>query len=54
MYPGKAAFMIEAFKDATKMPYTYLLVDLKADTEEQFRLCTNVFPGETTYVYGPK
>ena len=54
MYPGKSAFMVEAFKDATKQPYSYLLVDLKSDNEEELRLRTNVFPDETTYVYVAK
>ena len=54
MYPGKSAFMVEAFKDATKNPYSYLLVDLKPDSDEQYRLRTNVFPGETTFVYTAK
>ena len=54
MYPGKSAFMVEAFKDATKQPFTYLLVDLKPDSDEELRLRTNVFPGETTFAYTPK
>ena len=51
MYPGKSAFMREAFEDATSKPYTYLLVDLKPDTPEELRLRTNNFPGETQSVY---
>jgi hypothetical protein len=51
MYPGKSAFMVEAFKDATSEPYSYLLIDLKADTEDKFRLRANIFPDETNFVY---
>lgn len=54
MYPGKSAFMVEAFKDATKQPYTYLLIDLRPESDEEVRLRTNIFPGETTYVYSSK
>jgi hypothetical protein len=54
MYPGKSAFMVEAFRDATKQPFSYLLVDLKPDSDERFRLRTNVFPGESTFVYTSK
>jgi hypothetical protein len=36
MYPGKSKFLIEAFADATKAPFSYLLLDLKADTEDQY------------------
>ena len=32
MYPGRVKFVQEAFKDATAVPYGYLLIDLKQDT----------------------
>jgi len=51
MYPNGSQFAVEAYKDATGAPYGYLLVDLKPDTDERFRLRTNVFPGELTNVY---
>lgn len=54
MHPTKSSFMVEAFKDATEKPFSYLLVDLKADTEEKYRLRANIFPDETNYVYVPK
>lgn len=54
MYPGKNKFLLEAFKDATEKPYGYLLIDLKADTEERYRIRTNIFANERQYVYVPK
>ena len=51
MFPGKANYMLESFRDATMTPFGYLLVDLRPDTDERFRLRTNIFPGETHYVY---
>jgi len=51
MYPNNSKFAVEAFKDATSSPYGYLLLDLKPETDEKFRLRTNIFPGENTYVY---
>ena len=51
MYPGNSKFMVEAFKDATSGPYGYLLIDMKPYTEDIYRLRTNIFPGETHYVY---
>lgn len=51
MYPNCSKFAIEAYKDATGCPYGYLLVDLKPDMEEQYRLRTNIFPDEYTHVY---
>jgi hypothetical protein len=54
MYPSKSKFMIEAFRDATSNPYGYLLIDMCPQTEDTYRLRTNIFPGEAHYVYVPK
>jgi hypothetical protein len=55
MYPGRSKFVLEAFEDATKRPYGYLLIDLKPDTGEKYRIRTNVFPDdERQYAYVPK
>lgn len=51
MYPGSGAFMQDAFTDATKRPYSYLLVDLKPDTPDDLRLRAEIFPGEENSVY---
>lgn len=51
MYPKNSQFAIESYKDATDAPYGYLLVDLKPDMDEKYRLRTNIFPGELTEVY---
>jgi len=54
MYPNSSKFAIEAYADATRVPYGYILVDLKPDQDEQCRLRTNIFPGEMQYVYEKK
>jgi Adenovirus IVa2 protein len=54
MYPGKTKFLIEAFRDATIAPYSYILLDLKADTDDKYRVRANVFPDEQNFVYVPK
>ena len=55
MYPGRAKFVQEAFKDVTSVPYGYLLVDLKQDTPEAMHLRTTIFPDDgVQYVYLPK
>ena len=54
MYPGKFKFMVEAFRDATSMPYGYLIVDMKPDLDDRFRLRTHIFPDELQNVYVPK
>ena len=52
MYPGRVKFVQEALKDATSVPYGYLLVDLKQDTPKDMRLRTTIFPDDgVKYVY---
>jgi len=51
MYPDCWKFAIEAYNDATSAPYGYLLIDLKPGQDERCRLRTNVFSGETQFVY---
>ena len=51
MFPGHVKYMQEAFQDATKRPYGYLLCDLKPETPTDFRLLSNIFPGETQCAY---
>jgi len=54
MYPNSSKFALEAYTDATSVPYGYLVVDLKPDQDERCRLRTNVFPGERQYAYVKK
>jgi len=54
MFPGKTKFLVEAFTDAMSKAFGYLLIDLKADTEQKFRIRTNIFEDERQYVYIPK
>jgi len=50
----KWQFAVEAFRDATSQPHCYLLIDLKSDTDERYRLRKNIFPDQQTYVYVSK
>jgi len=54
MYPKTSQFAVEAYKDTTREPYSYLLVDLRPEQDDDLRLRTNIFPGETHYVYTSK
>ena len=57
MFPRNGGqFLADAFKDATSKPYGYLFLDLKANTDEQLRVRTNILPSDTDpqYVYLPK
>ena len=53
MYPKNSKFLVEAFEDATKIPYGYLLLDLRQDTPEDMRVRTTIFPEEQEVVYAP-
>lgn len=54
MYPNGWKFAVDGYQDATNVPYGYLLVDLKPNQDEHYRLRTNIFPGERQYVYVKK
>ena len=54
LYPGKTHYFMEAYDDACRESYSYLLVDLCQDTPENMRLMTKVFPGELRAIYVPK
>ena len=49
MYPNKSAFAVEAYKDATREPYSYLFVDLRPEQDEDLRLRTKTRPDTSTY-----
>lgn len=54
MYPGRKSYFMESYEDATQAPFSYLIVDLKANTPEHLRLRTGLFPWEWPAVYIPK
>lgn len=51
MFPGKTKAFQEIFHDATSMPFSYLFIDLKPDSNESLRMRTGIFPGDKHYVY---
>ena len=53
IFPGKSNFLPKAFEKATKKPYSYLFVDLKAQTPEKIRLRGQIFPDEICHVFLP-
>jgi hypothetical protein len=55
MYPGESKFVVEAYEDATKEPFGYLLIDLKTETDDSYGICTRIFSDENRqYVYVSK
>ena len=53
MFPKNTKFLVDAFEDATKVPYGYLLIDLRQDTPEEMRIRSNIFPSEQEAAYVP-
>lgn len=51
LYPGKTKFFREVFDDATKIPFAFLLIDLRNQTDEGMRLRTQILPNQIQYVY---
>ena len=52
IFPENVKFIQEVYKDATSKPHTYLLIDLKQDTPDDYRIRTNILPDEEpTFVY---
>ena len=43
IYPSKHSVSMKAFEAATFKPYGHLVVDLKSDTSEKYRLRANIF-----------
>jgi hypothetical protein len=53
MFPGNTRFLVGAFQDATREPFGYLLLDLRPETPEDFRVRANILPGEDPVAYVP-
>ena len=51
LFPTKQHDFLNAYDDATKEPYGYLVVDLAPNTNEKLRLRSHVFPHEFQCVY---
>ena len=53
--PQNTKFLTWAYKEATENPHSYLLLDLKAETNDRYRVRSNILPndGDTQFVYMP-
>lgn len=54
LFPRHVRFFQEVFADATKKPYSYLMIDLRSESPEDMRLRTQILPTQTQYVYQMK
>jgi hypothetical protein len=51
LFPGKVKSLLEVYKDATAKPRGYLLIDLTAESEEEYRLRSRVLEDEDPIIY---
>ncbi|GIY45654.1 uncharacterized protein CDAR_576501 [Caerostris darwini] len=54
LYPSQTKCFREVYKDGTSKPFSYLLIDLKQDTDDSLRLRSGIFPGDKYCVYQPR
>ena len=52
--PYNSKSVLEAYLDATRSPYSYLMFDFVQNTPDPLRLRTQIFPGERDYIYVQK
>ena len=55
LFPGGLSrYFLESYHDAVEQhAYGYLLINMKPNTNSDYRLMTNIFPGETPIMYLP-
>ena len=54
MYAKNNKFLVDAYNDATSDKYGYIVVDMRQDTEDKYRVRTKIFPNEQCIIYSPK
>lgn len=55
LFPTKQKYFNESFTDSTRKAHGYLLIDLTQQTEDKFRLRTDIFPNDKALIiYVPK
>ena len=53
IFPENSKFLVNVYNHATEEHHSYLVIDLHPETAEQFRVVTNIFPGEQIRFYLP-
>jgi len=54
IFPGQSKFFLEAFESCTRLPHSYILIDVHPTSDKTYQLRTNILPGQSTIVYQPK
>uniref|UniRef100_A0A1I8C325 Uncharacterized protein n=1 Tax=Meloidogyne hapla TaxID=6305 RepID=A0A1I8C325_MELHA len=53
LFPKRLDYFLEAYRDATSERFSYLLINMHPNADENLRLSTNIFPGEKLCIYLP-
>ncbi|MES9881406.1 MAG: hypothetical protein ABW185_11050 [Sedimenticola sp.] len=54
MFPGQTKYFMDAYRKATEKKYKYLLVDLSPHSDPEYKLRTDILPGQLTIVFLPE
>ena len=54
IFPGRFKILTEAYTDAVRITFRYLVVDMSVRAEDDYRLRTQVFPEQDPIIYVPK
>lgn len=54
LFPRRLSYFMDAYKDATKENFGYLLVDMHPSSPDLVRLRTHIFPEEPQVLYVPR
>jgi len=53
LFPGRLGYFMDAYNDATKEPFSYLVINMHPNTAEEHRLTSKIFPNEQMEIYLP-
>ncbi|GIY54860.1 uncharacterized protein CDAR_248761 [Caerostris darwini] len=54
LYPSQTKFFREVYEDTTSKRFSYILINLKSDTDDSLRLRSGIFPGDKYCAYQPR
>ena len=53
-FPKQSAFIKQSYDLATSEPYSYLVIDMSANTPDKYRIRMRIMPGEDVRIFVPK
>lgn len=54
LFPGKSKYFLESYNNAVEnQHYGYIIINMKPNLEQNYKLTTKIFPGEQRIIYLP-